>query len=297
MRSLEIFHWVAQLKSFSGAAERLNMTQPAVSQRVALLEAELGGKLFDRGTRSVSLTPRGHQLYIYAERMLRLRSEMVHAVTSPSALTGTLRLGVAETIVHTWLKALIERVHAVYPGIALDIHADISPNLRVALNNHDIDLAFLMPGSRRANIISHDLCQYPLAFIARGDANLGSEPVPLRKLAERPLITLSKRSETYSIVREVLNRRDLQATRIFTNSSLSTVARMTADGMGIGVIPLAAIESELASGALRIVRTEVVLPSLAFTASMPVTPDGLLAGYVARLAVEIAGREVRDLVA
>ncbi len=297
MRSLEVFYWVAQLKSFSAAAERLKMTQPAVSQRVAVLEAELGAKLLDRGTRSTSLTQKGRQLYIYADRLLRLRREMVHAVASPAALTGTLRLGVAETIVHTWLTPLIERVHAAYPGITLDIHADISPNLRQALSAHEVDLAFLLPGGRRPDIISYDLCQYPLAFIARGDANLGSEPVPLRKLTERPLITLSKRSETYSIVWEALSRRDLPATRIYTNSSLSTVARMTADGMGVGVIPPAAIEGELASGTLRIVRTELVLPSLAFTASMPATPDGLLAGSVAHLAVETAKQEAHKLVA
>ncbi len=297
MRSLEIFYWVAQLKSFSGAAERLNMTQPAVSQRVAMLEAELGGKLFDRGTRSVSLTQKGRQLYIYADRMLRLRSEMVHAVTSPAALTGTLRLGVAETIVHTWLTALTERVQATYPGITLDIHADISTNLREALSAHEVDLAFLLPGGRRPDVISYDLCKYPLAFIARGDANLGREPVPLREIAKRPLITLSKRSETYAAVREALSRPDLPSPRIFTNSSLSTVARMTADGMGIGVIPPAAIARELASGALRIVRTEVALPDLAFTASMPATPDGLLANSVARLAVEVAGQKVCELVA
>ena len=67
-----MFFWVATLQNFGHAATRLHMTQPAVSQRIASLEAEFGGRLLDRSNRAVQLTPKGRRLLAYAERFLML---------------------------------------------------------------------------------------------------------------------------------------------------------------------------------------------------------------------------------
>jgi DNA-binding transcriptional LysR family regulator len=288
LRSLEVFYWVAKLRSFRGAAERLNTTQPAVSQRIAALEAEFGLKLFDRVARSVGLTPKGRELLDYAERMLRLRADMMKAVASPAALSGVMRLGVSESIVHTWLARFIERVNANYPGVILDIVVDVSPNLRDALVAHELDLAFLLGPVSQPNMINFDLCRYPLAFVARRDADLGPEPVPLSRLTALPIITFPKTTRPYMAVREILARNDLPPARIFSNSSLSTIVRMTEDGIGISAIPPVVIQRELEAGILRVVKTEVQLPELVFTASLPMTPDGLVAEPIAHLAIEIA---------
>lgn len=294
LRSLEVFYWVAKLKSFRGAAERLHTTQPAVSQRIASLETEFGLKLFDRAARSVSMTPKGRELLDYAERMLRLRADMMRAVAAPAALSGLMRLGVAETIVHTWLAQFIERVNAIYPGIVLDIVVDVSPNLRDALVVHELDLAFLLGPVSQPNMTNYDLCRYPLAFVVKKGTDLGPEPVPLSRLIEFPIITFPKTTRPYLTLREVMSRADLPPPRLFSNSSLSTIVKMTQDGIGVSVIPPVVIPQELESGALRIMQTEISLPDLAFTASMPITPDGLIAEPVARIAVEIAQESVKE---
>lgn len=288
IRSLEIFYWVAQLKSFRGAAERLHTTQPAVSQRIAMLEMELGFKLFDRVARSVNLTAKGRELLDYAERMLRLRAEMMRAMAAPAAFSGVMRLGVAETIVHTWLGRFIEKVNAAYPDVVLDIVVDVSPNLRDALVGHEIDLAFLLGPVSQPRMTNYDLCRYPLAFVVRADMDLGPEPVPLESLLEKPIITFPKTTRPYIALREMLSRPNLPTPRIFSNSSLSTIVKMTEDGIGISAIPPVVIRKELEAGALRLLHTDIRLPDLAFTASLPVTPDGLIADPIARLALEIA---------
>lgn len=294
IRSLEIFYWVAQLKSFRGAAERLHTTQPAVSQRVAALEIELGLKLFDRAARSVSLTPKGRELLDYAERMLRLRADMMRAVAAPAAFSGLMRLGVAETIVHTWLGRFIEKVNASYPGVVLDIVVDVSPNLRDALVVHELDLAFLLGPVSQPGMTNYDLCRYPLAFVARSDMDLGPEPVPLYRLIEWPIITFPKTTRPYISLRETLSRADLPPPRIFSNSSLSTIVKMTEDGIGISAIPPVVIQRELEAGELRLLKTEITLPDLAFTASLPVTPDSLIAEPIAHLAIEIAVKSAKQ---
>lgn len=76
--------------------------------------------------------------------MLQLRADMMQAVTEKMAMRGLIRLGVSETIVHTWLSRLIERLHAVCPSITLEIEVDTTPNLRAGLIAHQLDVAFLL---------------------------------------------------------------------------------------------------------------------------------------------------------
>ena len=79
-KGLETFVWVATLGSFRGAAQKLHTTQPAISQRIAQLEGELGIKVLQRESRSVTPTPRGRALIVYAEKLLGLRAEMLASV-------------------------------------------------------------------------------------------------------------------------------------------------------------------------------------------------------------------------
>src|SRR6201996_5716597 len=135
-KSIETFLWVVTLGSFRGAGQRLNTTQPAISQRIAQLEREMGVKLLNRDHRVVSPTPSGRQLMLYAEKLISLRAEMMAEVSDRSAMRGVLRLGVAETIVHTWLPELVKSMNEVYPNLSLEIEVDITPTLRPRSEEH-----------------------------------------------------------------------------------------------------------------------------------------------------------------
>ena len=288
LRDLEIFYWVSQLGSFRRAAERLNTTQPAISQRIANLEVALGVKVLERGARTSALTPRGRMLLDYAERILRLSTEMVHSVADPATMSGVVRLGVAATIVHTWLSRLIEQVHTQYPNISLDISVDVSLNLRNALVAGQIDLAFLLGPVSEPSMMNLDLCRYPLAFVAGPKIDLGPEPVSLERLTTLPIITYPKTTRPYIALRQMLSRSDMPNPRIYSNSSLSTIIKMTLYVIGVSVIPPTVIRRELERGELKIVTTELELPDLVFTATLGMTPGLSLAEPVARLAQEQA---------
>src|SRR3954463_11858294 len=98
-KTIETFLWVANLRSFRGAAEKLNTTQPAVSMRIAQLEDLLGVRLLDRDRRVVAPTQKGQVLLAYAERLMRLHAEMIEAVGDRSTMRGIVRLGCSGTIV------------------------------------------------------------------------------------------------------------------------------------------------------------------------------------------------------
>ncbi|GJD53947.1 HTH-type transcriptional regulator GltR [Methylobacterium crusticola] len=288
LRSLEIFYWTASLCSFRKAAERMNTSQPAVSQRVAALEEAFGVRLFERRARSVVLTPEGRELMAYAERFLRLRTEMMAAVAGPGIMRGVLRLGVSETIVHTWLMRFIARMSQTYPGVNVDIAVDISPNMRDALLNRDLDLAFLVGPITMPSLVNLPLCSVSLAWIAAPSLALGPGEVTLEELTRFPLITYPKNTNPYVQLRELLAQSNLPPPRLHSNASLSTIVRMAREGLGIGVIPPEVVRHDLEAGRLRILDAAPRLPDIAFTATYPNAPDCGLAARAAHLACDVA---------
>lgn len=287
-KTLETFVWVVKLGSFRGAAAKLSTTQPAISQRIAQLEREFGVKLLKRESRPVMATKEGRDLLVYAERLLRLRIEMKTALADRAAVRGVLRLGVAETIVHTWLSRFIDRVDEEYPALALEIDVDISATLRERLVAQEIDLAFLTGPVSAPSISNRDLCSFPLAFIASPALALPRGPASLAALAGYPLITFSRLTRPYMAVNALFSHPALPAVRLHASASLAPAVRMALDGRAIAVIPPAVVEKELAAKSLRIVAAEASLPDLTFTASWPNNPGDGIAEILADIAIKCA---------
>jgi DNA-binding transcriptional LysR family regulator len=289
-RSLETFLWVANLRSFRGAAERLHTTQPAVSLRIAQLEGDLGVRLLERDRRAVSLTEKGQLLLRHAEQLMRQRASLIESVGDNSAMSGVVRLGVSETIVHTWLPKLIERVNAAYPNLEIEIEVDISPNLRERLLTKNLDLGLLLGPIGDFDLQSKRLCSYRIGFVAGEKIKFRQKTVPLEAIAEYPLLTFSRNTQPYIALRELFERSGLHA-KIHASASLATVVRMALDGIGIAVIPPAIIKTISAPGRLREISTSAKMPPFNYFVSWPASPGSFAAQKVAEIAIEIAKRE------
>ncbi|RZN31133.1 LysR family transcriptional regulator [Bradyrhizobium sp. Leo121] len=287
-RSIETFLWVVKLGSFRGAAQRLNTTQPAISQRIAQLERELGVKLLNRDHRVASPTPSGRQMMVYAEKLIGLRSEMMAEIGDRSAMRGVLRLGVAETIVHTWLTRLVKSVNEVYPNLSLEIEVDITPNLSARLLAQEIELAFVVGPLSASGVQSRVLCDYPIGFLASPALGLGNGPVARHELARFPIITFPRKTVPYESVRAVFERPDLPPIRLHASASLATVIHMAIEGLGIAVIPSAIVANELADGRLQLLETDIKMAPLTFNANWLTSPDTAAIERVADLARQIA---------
>src|SRR6266850_1683531 len=287
-KSIETFLWVVTLGSFRGAAQRLNTTQPAISQRIAQLEREMGVKLLNRDHRVASPTTSGRQLMVYAEKLIGLRSEMMAEVGDRSAMRGVMRLGVAETIVHTWLSRLIKSVNTAYPNLSLEIEVDITPNLSARLLAQEIELAFVLGPLSISSVRNRPLCDYPIGFLASPSLGLGNGPLTVHDLAKFPIITFPRKTQPYEIVRSLFNRPDLPPMRLHASASLATVIHMAIEGLGIAVIPTAIVENEMADGRLQLLSTNLQMPLLTFSASWLTSPDTVAVERVAELAASLA---------
>lgn len=289
--NLKSFVWIARLGSFCAAAEKLNAAQPSISARIQKLEEEFGTRLFDRSRRQPGLTRKGQELLTYAESLLRLHDDMVRAVADPATVAGTVRLGVAETIVYTWLPDLIDRLNRTYPHAELDLEVDASVNLRDKLVRRDLDLALLRGPVSEPSIENQWLCRYPLAWVASPMLGLPQRQLTLAELAAWPILTYPRHSRPNIALQERLAHVEGVRPRLFSCGSLSTVVRMTQEGMGISVIPPRIIQDDLAAGRLALLASDTGLPALEFTASYHGGPDGYLARSVAEMAGELAAGE------
>lgn len=282
-RSLETFYWVVKLSGFGKAATRLHTTQPAVSARIAQLEGAFSTRLIERQRRQrIALTLKGQQLFDYAERMLRLRDDMVASMTDQSTMEGHLRLGVSESVVHTWLPDLVKQVRTRYPGIALDILVDVSPKLVLALQQGEIDLGLVLGPVNVPRFTSIDLCTWPMDWVAAPSLSIADE-ISLQEIGKWPVLTFSQETRPYQQVCEALMNAGVATPRLFSNSSLASIIRMACDGIGVGAIPSVTARQELSNGSLRILRAGQRLPDMTFVATYIHGP-ATIAATIAELA-------------
>lgn len=266
-KTIETFAVVTRLGSFRRTADQMHTTQPAISQRIALLERELGTKLLSRDRRQVVPTPQGRQLLEYADRLIRLRDEMISNVAGAAAVSGVLRIGASETIVHTWLSTLVRRASQSFPKLSLEIEVDISPRLLERLIGRELDLAFMLGPIATPDVSSRPLADFPVAFIASSDVRWSTTPVSIEELARWPIVTFSRRTKPFAAIEDLFKGVERSSVRLHASASLATAVKMALDGTCIAAIPPAIVSDHLKRGELRIVKAAPKLPALEFVAS------------------------------
>ena len=284
--------WVVTLGSFRGAAQKLNTTQPAISQRIAQLEREVGVKLLQRDRRMVLPTPSGRQI----DGLCR---EADRAALG-NAGRGRRPLGDARRA-----AARRRRDHRAHLAAAADQERQSTPirtsrwksrstsrsNLRTRLLAQEIELAFVLGPLTAPTVSNRVLCDYPVGFLASPSLGLGNGQVTVHDLAKFPIITFPRKTPPYEIVRSLFNRPDLPPIRLHASASLATVIHMAIEGLGIAVIPTAIVENEMADGRLQLLSTNLQYAPLTFSASWLASPDTVAVERVAELAARSrAGR-------
>jgi len=142
LRSLEIFRTVAVEGSITKAAMKLNRVQSNISTRIKQLEQNLKKNLFLRQYRGLTLTPDGHLLLSYAERLLQLSMEASEALNE-SKPRGVFRIGTMESTAAARLPEILSRYHQIYPDVAIELETGTAGGLMDRLLNYDVEIAFV----------------------------------------------------------------------------------------------------------------------------------------------------------
>ncbi len=287
LKQLEAFVWVADLQSFRRAADRLNTTQPNISARIARLEAVLGVTLMTRDAGSVRLTAKGQELLRHARQVLDSMDAFVAAAEQKTLIDGTLRLGVTEMIVHTWLRDYLRALKAQFPSLTVELTVDLSVNLEKELAERTLDLALQNAPFSRLTSGEIDLGAYALTWVAAPELGL-TDAVDADALAAHPILTHARDTRLYEeVAAHFAARRDLSA-RLVPSSNLAACMNMAMDGMGIATLPAAMVAAELAKGTLRKVDYDWVPAPLHFFARYDAERASGTVAEAAGLAAQVA---------
>ena len=249
-RFLETLAWLARLGSFRETARQLNATQAAVSQRIATLEDELGTQLVDRSARALKLTPAGERVLRQAERMLALEQELRLTARPDAPPAGRVRVGVIESVVHTWLTALVRALAKQFPDIDLDFTVDTARNLREHFRQHRLDLLIqndpVEEAAGNVELVTTGLCRLPIRWVGRPGL-LPRRPLRSEDLIDVPLLTFARTSSPHAHVRALFIGREREP-RINSFPSVAAILRLANEGFGVAAIPPLFVRAELDRG-------------------------------------------------
>jgi len=250
MRFLLTFVWVARLGSFRLTAEKLSTTQAAISSRISVLETELGVQLFLRDSRGVSLTREGHKVLGYAEEMLATQQRLQQSLGLADSFAGRLRIGVMDTVIHSWLSELISALSRDYPQVEVELTADTALNLSEQLLKGQLDLVFQTDLLRADGVRNVQLASYPLSWVVARAGAQDRSYVSLADLCQERLLTFSRHSRPHQDMLNFLHQHAIAAPRVSCINSVAAIIKLVADGFGIGALPPVLVSRELQSGAM-----------------------------------------------
>ncbi|KQM55708.1 LysR family transcriptional regulator [Pseudomonas sp. Leaf15] len=293
LKFLETFVWVAKLKSFRLTAEKLFTTQASISSRIAVLESELGVKLFLRDSRGVSLTPEGLKVLDYAEQMMVTMQGLKQSLETTSSKVGRIRIGAMDTVIHTWLSQLVAQLMEHFPRVEIELVADTALNLSDQLQKGFLDLILQTDLLRLETVRSLELASHPMAWIVASQSLYNRDYASLAELAQERIITYSKNSHPHQDVLSLMQANGVASPRMNCVNSVSAITRLLRDGFGIGALPPVLVMEELARGELVMLPMAQRLPNLQVVVSWRVGVElveeivGLCQKVVARYAEEV----------
>jgi len=263
-RQLQAFCAVVEKKSFSQAAEKLGVTQPAVSLQVRALEQRLGQTLLDRSGRRVEPTEAGKRLYRSAQRMLSLEQQLFEDVAEEEGgLHGTLSIGASTGPGAHLVPLLLCEFQRAHPDlhVALSISDTQSVIDRVA--ERDLELGVVGALRRHRSLEFQPLVRDEIVLAVPPSHRAAGRSLTVEELQEETLIVMQEGAGVRQVVEEELRRAGLRLRGVEPKLELGlqeSIKSAVGAGFGVSFISRTAIEGELAAGTLAAARVEGVEP-------------------------------------
>lgn len=263
LENYRVFCKVAQHKSFSGAAQELFLSQPAVSQSVRQMEEQLGMQLFVRSSKKVELTPQGSILYEYASSALGLLESAEQQLSGLQTLgAGQLRLGAGDITARHLLLPALERFHQLYPKVHLSIFNRTSASSLELLHAGRIDAAFVNLPIEDDRITVHWESLVQDIFVAgQRFAELKDKPLTARQLARLPLIMLEHKANSRVYVQRFFLRQGVELQPEIELASYELMGELARINLGVSCMVRQFCRQELQSGKLFELRLTEPVPA------------------------------------
>jgi DNA-binding transcriptional LysR family regulator len=255
LAQIEAFVTVAREGSLSRAAQRLFVTQPALTARVQGLERELGASLFMRTSRGMRLSEAGHAFLPYAVRAIETLTDgrrQVDALERGGA--GQLAVGAAPAVSTYVLPVLLKRFATTHPRIAVSVKTGHSEEVLAQVLAEQVDVG-LVRALRHPEIESTLLYEDRLVLVVMPDhAFSAKKSIEMEALRHEQLILFDRTSSYYELTSALFRQAGITPVGVMELDNIEAAKKMIQQGFGIALLPRTAVASELAAGTLREVR-------------------------------------------
>lgn len=242
LRQLRSFVNVADLGSFSAAAEKAGLTQPAISLHIRLLEKQLGVRLIERVGRRAQPTSAGRDLLVHARRIADEVSQAIETVAPHrSGTSGLLRIGTGATALIYFLPAILRHIRQALPGIEIRVETGNTPDILRLLEENEIDAAIVtLPASGRSLDIS-EIHQEELVAIFPCEATDVPLEIDAEFLSSQPLL-LYQGGNTRKLVDGWLRGGGKRVQPIMELGSVEALKKLVEAGLGVAIVPAMSID-------------------------------------------------------
>jgi len=251
LAALRVFLAVAEERSFSRAAAKVHRTQPAVSQAVRRLERDLGEELFDRSSKTGTLTDAGRVLQNYGQRLVRLAEESESAIRELRDLRrGRVLIGANEAAVHTLLP-LIARFREQVPDIAVDVRRVPARQIAAEVQQGSLDFGALSFRPAETGLLDVVVGTDELVLLVPPSHPLAKrKQVTMGDVAGEPVVAHNDPSPARERVLRLFEQHHIQLKMVIALPSLDGIKRAVELELGVALLPRRCAITEIASGRL-----------------------------------------------
>lgn len=259
-----VFYTVAKVGSLTKAAEELYISQPAVSQAIKQLEAQLGGKLFNRVSRGMELTDTGgKQLFEVVEKAISMLAGAEAKFNEiKNIATGSLVISAADTVVTHFLMPYIKMYHELYPNVSITFRNSTTKETLDLIKTGKADVGLVnLPIYDRDVILTGQTGVMEDIFVASEKySNLFDKVIDLKSIPNYPILMLDNSTSTTKEIVNFLDSMNINITPEFEVGSVELLIEMAKNGLGIACVPRRYILDPLAKKELFELKVTPTLP-------------------------------------
>lgn len=265
MRDLDMqtFVALARTRHFGRTAEQMHTTQPAISSRLASLEAELGCQLVNRRDRDFRLTLEGERVLQGFQEILQIVEKLREIARDPDGqLPEVIRIGAIDSVASSWMPGLLDSLHHTAPNLRIELIVEGTQHLVADMERGDLDLIFCLDPAIGDGLRTFNACVWEMIWAGSPKLIDPDAVYDVDQLSQMPIITFPKNTPPYRQIAPYFQDERVLASKMTSSNSLYAIINLLIEGFGISAIPTVTIQREIASGLLAPIKVTKPFPPM-----------------------------------